>query len=104
MTITVTKEDIAAGVREDCYACPIALALARTFPGTRWDVEDGTWLLERNANVRYAADDPEVVDAFIELFDINGDPLPFSFDIHVVEDDDDDDCDSSDDDAYHAGV
>ena len=35
-TISVTREHIANGVREDCEHCPIALAILETFPDVNY--------------------------------------------------------------------
>lgn len=37
--ITVTKEDIMAGMAENCHWCPVALALRRHFGGRKQDWE-----------------------------------------------------------------
>lgn len=80
ITVEVTRADIEAGVRNDCYACPVALAIARLV-GVDRCVSVGfsdTWILAH----RMATS--AVVRDFISRFDAGQDGLePFSFEIDI---------------------
>lgn len=80
MRIKVTQADIAAGDRQMCYACPVALALRRA---TGYD-----WWVSRLRAVPYpggfggrAVRLPRAASAFIADFDDGWPVAPFAFDL-----------------------
>ena len=80
--ITVTAQHIAAGVREDCENCPIALAILEAFPGVGYvAVGPGTCTIAPADGPTGATDVdlPESALNFIWDFDDGGHPKPFTF-------------------------
>jgi len=76
--ITVTAEHIAAGKREDCEHCPIALAVAEVFPGSPY-VDEFACIITAGDGSETEFDLPDEARAFVEAFD-NGQPAaPFTF-------------------------
>lgn len=78
LDVEVTAEDIAKGVKEDCGACPVALALRRAGLGRA--MVDGT-SISWSFGVSGGGDVecPCHVAEFIESFDEGDDVEPFSF-------------------------
>lgn len=68
--VTVTRQDIQKGRRGDCYGCPIALALARTFPGKKIEVWTHQVVIEDDGALLVVAL-PPVAQRFIAGYDIN---------------------------------
>ena len=81
--ITVTARHIAAGVREDCENCPIALAILESIPGIGYvAVGPGTCTIGadgRDTGTGTDVDLPESALNFIWDFDDGGHPKPFTF-------------------------
>jgi len=86
--ISVTAEDIANGERNDCTACPIALAMNRT--GLRhvsarnvfvvwWDRD----LSETGEGNRFCAFTPSEAADFMSAFDAGENVEPFEFTLTV---------------------
>jgi hypothetical protein len=74
--ISVTAKDIAAGARNDCTACPIALAMRRAGLSEPW-ARPGNLFWERDRS----AETPDVAADFMKRFD-DGEPVkPFRFTI-----------------------
>lgn len=81
MTILVTQEHVDRGARQDCWECPIALALADA-TGRTWTVRPD-FLEDRRDGKRYGVS--EDVFEFMGDFD-SGDPVePFSFELETHE-------------------
>ena len=81
MQIQVTKKHIEKGKLNDCYSCPVALALSDTFMGTRAYV-DGISLVIGYGIVfqtAFSVGTPKKVNDFIEKFDEMKPVKPFSF-------------------------
>jgi len=78
VTVTVTAEHIAAGRREDCERCPIALAVAEVFPGGPY-VDEFACIITAGDGSETEFDLPDEAREFVEAFD-NGQPTaPFTF-------------------------
>jgi len=76
MKITVTKEDIQKGRRENPWFCPIARAIKRQCKLTRSTVSVG----ERTATVNHKIlNIPKSAQSFIDKFDNKKSVKPFSF-------------------------
>lgn len=75
ITVKVTQEDIQTGAKDNCYRCPIALALNRALkkPVTCWTY---TYTIH---NISYTL--PSVVSRFIVGFDGGDLVKPFEFQI-----------------------
>jgi hypothetical protein len=78
--VTVTAEHIAAGKREDCENCPIALAVAEVFAGSPY-VDEFTVMITAPDGSETEFDLPDEALRFIEAFDDGGagDVAPFTF-------------------------
>src|SRR5690348_452339 len=77
--IEVTQEDIDKGLKGNCSACPIALAVNRTIPGANSTVSDMFNHVYCPGVSRKNADTPDDAAWFISDFD-DGKPVePFSF-------------------------
>lgn len=106
ITVTVTAEHIAEGIREDCEKCPVALAIRDAFPELAYVTdEDGEITVELGPRgFPYITVSPEeitiqpgpqapgihiatprVVEEFIYDFDDGWNPLPFTFDLDYPE-------------------
>ena len=78
MKINVTKRHISQGRRGDCYACPVALALAMAgFDGPHVFCDGFTFGVARQWRRRL----PFAVRDWIAKFDWDDDALPFSFSV-----------------------
>ena len=83
ITVTVTTDHIAAGKREDCENCPIALAVAEIFPGTPY-VDEFTCIITAIDGSETEFDLPDEAREFIEGFDNGENVAPFAFDAELV--------------------
>lgn len=79
-TIEVTQEDINKGQQSSCAKCPIALALARAFPG-RETLAGVFYLFIYNlkGETIFQAITPQEVVHFMNSFDVGKEVVPFSF-------------------------
>jgi hypothetical protein len=68
VVISVTADDIAAGVRADCYLCPIARAARRAIPSLP-DLIVGHYELITSVSGTAFAELPDAAIAFIGRFD-----------------------------------
>jgi hypothetical protein len=85
VTISVTAEHIAAGEREKCEKCPVALAFLTALPRADRAVVTGFGVSLYRAGVKTRLRLPDAASDFISAFD-NSDPVaPFSFDIEIPE-------------------
>lgn len=75
--IRVTEDDILRGKKDDCRACPVALALRRLFPTAE------VYNNEVAVQEREWRDLPDKVMLFIEEFDGGRPVLPFTFTIDL---------------------
>lgn len=81
VAVRVTAEHIAAGKREKCTDCPVALALAEQIPG------GVTWWVY--GPEMYGGPDerlfevPDSVCDFVGQFDETGQGVPFTFELEV---------------------
>lgn len=89
ITVNVTEEDIKNGVKEDCEACPIALALIRTVPGTYAEVNNNYIIVREYVDSAtdkkcWRAWPSDLVRAFIEDFDqgVGAHPTTFNLVFH----------------------
>jgi len=82
MQITVTMQDILDGQMQACYACPIALAVARQ-TGTQWRILNYS-ATHPDKPVRVTL--PEEAATFIAAFDsvLPVDPFTFEFPIETA--------------------
>lgn len=81
MRVQVSSLNIDMGNKNNCYSCPIALALKPLFPTF---AEVGTtvaWFIEQNEYRKVAL--PEEVRSFISDFDAGKPVKPFSFELEV---------------------
>lgn len=78
----MTMECIAKGKRDDCFSCPVALAMiAAGLPRPSVDNETASW--RPPFSIRECRPLPDTAIAFISSFD-KGEPVsPFSFDLDV---------------------
>lgn len=84
VTIEVTQEDINAGRRADCRACPIARATKRKVPACH--VEVGRYyvvLMTSRVGDSYDFRLPDFARRFVEDFDFGIPVEPFAFDLIV---------------------
>lgn len=83
ITVEVTKEDIALGKRENCNACPIALAVLRVSKGRAVYVEAASLIAIGAMEYMVEPTSAVEVDFFINSFDSgHKDGLaPFSFEL-----------------------
>jgi hypothetical protein len=86
VTIRVTAEDIRQGKRNNCYGCPITLAVARALPKFYAKVyKKDLHLIPRQAQARpwqiFAL--PEQATRFVRDFDAGQVVEPFSFVIEL---------------------
>jgi hypothetical protein len=81
LTIEVTQEDIERGVKQECWDCPIALALFRT-TGKEWSVAPSS-CRELGTLTDYIF--PAEATEFIRSFDLGYPVSPFSFKLEVPE-------------------
>lgn len=80
MRIHVRPHHIAAGKREDCEACPIALALTEATGRQGWEVGDSqAWLWAPMVLRHYPL--PDVATRFVHDFDAGRPVRPFSFEV-----------------------
>lgn len=81
--INVTQADIDAGVKQECFRCPIALAARRVFDH---DVSVDDEYIIHYASTEVKADFyalPDEARQFVQHFD-HGDPVtPFSFEVSL---------------------
>lgn len=73
MRVEVTQEDIDAGRKRDCYACPIALSIKRQGFGSVAVSQGNIWV------VGCEYDTPLHVEEFIKAFDEGKPVKPFAF-------------------------
>jgi len=87
VNIEVTAEDIAAGVREDCFACPIASALLRATGAKRAFVDGGAVAVGDWEGFfppsRMEVPITKEVSSFVHTFDVGDSVEPFSFDLEL---------------------
>jgi hypothetical protein len=88
LTVNVTAQHIAAGRRQQCEACPVALALAPHFPGhSAWVVLLSTYTLrlyaEGDGDCIAEAPLPDEVGDRIYRFDHQGVMEPFTFEMEA---------------------
>lgn len=88
--ISVTEKDIAKGRRDDCVACPIALAIKRTLPNVEQiNVTASNFSLigrdKRGTRCYEGGFLPFAVRFFIIRFDNGRTVQPFEFEIEVDE-------------------
>jgi hypothetical protein len=83
--VSVTAEHIAAGKREDCENCPIAIAFAEVFPGVPY-VDEFTCMITADDGTEVEFDLPDEALAFIAAFDDGGAECvaPFTFAVSPV--------------------
>jgi hypothetical protein len=82
MKIVVTQEHIDRGIREECRACPIALAIMEALGWT-----DGVKVendLVFVANAEYPL--PTEAQVFVFNFDNGLEVIPFEFELEVMDD------------------
>lgn len=87
--VEITAEDIANGKPKECSRCPGALAIYRAFPEAKFvDVMDQEVQLAFPSNRRtystyvwQTADTPEVLEQFINKFDLRKPVEPISFEL-----------------------
>lgn len=75
MKITLTQEDIDAGIKEDCRKCPLARAIEKVYPGKVQMFEQGVYLDNRVYPL------PLVAEQFVHAFDRGGPVGPIEFEI-----------------------
>ena len=87
MRIDVTQEDIDQGERDQCHNYPIARALNRTVPGSRWSVDSDWCHMHAGPEELLGSYElPEVAQDFIATFDHGDDDeevTPFSFELDI---------------------
>lgn len=86
--IVINKIDILNGLRQDCYLCPIALALKRKLRNKCEELivsHDNLEfdLIHRNIFFTYVAKLPLKAQNFIKEFDYIGYAKPFSFEVKL---------------------
>lgn len=79
-TVSVTAGHIANGERNNCMCCPVALAIADTFPGAGVWVGGATALIDADGHDT-EADLPVEVEEFVLRFDDDGFGDPFTFEL-----------------------
>lgn len=81
-TVRVTREDILLGIRNECYYCPVALALGRELDDARAYI----WLTgcDRKTRVRFEMRTPSIVFDWMGDFDLGRRVKPFSFEFAGV--------------------
>jgi hypothetical protein len=77
--ITVLPSDIAAGVKEDCHNCPIALAVKRAFPAATHVTVDGQCIDFNHGKQHFYWASSDAIDEFIADFDEGVVVKPFKF-------------------------
>lgn len=80
-TIEITQEDIKNGKKQNCWRCPIALALKRKFPAKNLWVQE-VFIEDKGSN-NEEYDLPKDAICFISKFDNEETVLPFSFEIDL---------------------
>lgn len=84
MKISVTEECITCGLREDCTACPVALAIARVIlPGATVSVFLDTIEFHRVEYPSVELPTPPEVHSFVATFDAGEPVVPFDFEIDI---------------------
>lgn len=80
INVTVTAADIADGKANDCFRCPVALAVARATGDSEANVYERDWEFWIEAHGRNTKT-PCCVADFVSNFDRkeDGEPLPSSF-------------------------
>lgn len=78
-TIEVTQEDIHKDKRVECYLCPVALAMKRTF-GRKWGISQTFF-----ASGDIVVDCPIEAKGFIFAFDCEQKVKPFTFELEIPE-------------------
>ncbi len=84
--INVTKEDIEEGLSNDCYLCPIAVAIGRIIKDEcRAMVHSSLINFYKRPNNKFITTVylPATAIQFIKLFDSVGQGEPFSFNVNV---------------------
>lgn len=85
LEVVITREDIWNGVRRDCNACPIALAVKRLVnPSTVVSVNGSSVILKSDKFI-FRSSLPSQASDFVERFDNRSDAEPFSFNLYVPE-------------------
>ena len=91
-TVNVTQEDIDKGVQNDCFSCPIGLALHKLFPKNIYRIYNhyinfffpGQYNNPKFLSTSKSFDLPLEAKIFITNFDSNtNDVKPFSFEIEI---------------------
>jgi hypothetical protein len=83
MKILVTADDIENGLRNNCFQCPVALAIFRTLPTSRVKVTEtrtSIWDMDGRVKVYYT---PLTVSQFIRKYDHEQFVEPFSFELDI---------------------
>jgi hypothetical protein len=81
--VSVTAGHIAAGKREDCENCPIALAFAEVFPGSPY-IDEFSCMITDDDGAEVEFDLPDEALEFIAAFDDGLPVAPFSFTVLPV--------------------
>ena len=81
MKINVTKRNIEKGKRKSCGACPVALALRRTFKVT--EVSVASRIVIFGLSPQACFETPDEVLRFMDRFDRRCKVEPFSFELEV---------------------
>ena len=79
--VSVTAQHIAAGIPDSCCRCPVALAVAETFPDAEVRAVDGTFVTMGEPGKWAVIDLPAAAAGFIEAFDGGDQPGPFTFEL-----------------------
>lgn len=80
--VSVTADDIAAGVARDCVACPVALAVGRATGDDHASIHERDWTLRVEVWGRSIVA-PYEVRMFVNAFDghLERKPKPFEFEL-----------------------
>lgn len=81
VTVNVTQDHIVSGLRQNCYHCPVAIAM-EVSTGQEWSVYV---IGARRLCDSVFLDLPDAVRIFASNFDKGHSVAPFSFDINIPE-------------------
>lgn len=79
MTIHVTAEDIATGVRGECMTCPVAIAVNRVTRTWCYVFSDGHIGIHGDQWIEA----PREVSMFLQMFDAGLPVTPFTFELDI---------------------